>query len=57
MIPGDSDPVTPGTDTPMTPDADDPKIPGDVSRGSGWHLGTLLGVLMTLFSSPDIRLS
>ena len=55
VVPAADAPMTPGVDAPMIPDASARAIPGDTAPRSGWHLGTCLGILITLFSSSGNR--
>ena len=55
MIPAADAPMTPGADAPMIPDADVQAIPVDAVPGSGWHLGAILEILITLISSAGTK--
>ena len=55
VVPAADAPMTPGVDAPMIPDASARAIPGDTAPRSGWHLGTCLGILITLFSASETR--
>lgn len=60
-MPDDVDLVTPfgavdSADAPEILDYVDPVIPGDeASLGSGWHLGAILEILITLISSAGTK--
>ena len=60
MIPGadapisDGDQETAGSNAPIIPGVDAQMIPYDAGPGRGWHVDTLLGSLITLFSSFEI---
>lgn len=55
MIPAADASVIDDADPPMTPDVADAMTTGDVASGNEWHRSVSVGVLVTGFSSPEIR--
>lgn len=55
MIPNADASTVPGADALMIPDADDLAIPND-APGRGYHLGVLLGIMVSLLSSSGTLL-